>query len=575
MSLFPKSTDLVKMLSLAVIVVALVAAIGLRVTRLDKVPPGLHQDEACNGYDAYSILKTGRDHHGNFLPIALQGFNDYRMPLLAYSLVPLVGALGLKPAVVRLGSAIWGIVDLAAITLVAGLAMGWPGAAAAALIGALMPWHLEFSRFGTEEITASATISLAVASLFLWLDRRRDIWLLLSCTFFALSLYSYAVSKATVPPLIGLLAILYWRELKQARVTAVLAAASIAFALALPQAVLLVRSTPEMQAEYQHLSLFSLAAICPSCDNEQAKLAIGSIPRLLAANFASYFTPAFLFLKGDLGDHWTMVHPRGFGELLPEQAPLVVLALIALLSARRRRVAILIVGWLVFAALPATLIVPLGAASPESSPLPTPHVLFDYNLAAAPVTPSLLLTHPDSRHDALAMAPWILLSALGFVVLLDLTSRAPALRVGAIGLLLAGVIFHSGRYVRSYFVDFPTVAAPYFQYGIEEFIRTIDQRYSSTLPVVITARINQPYIYVLFFEHYPPVEYQKGPVVQPAGLFQPVLQFDRYLFVPPNFVYPRLEHGIFVFRGGDETPKPWEILIRYPDGKVAYQIVVK
>jgi len=564
----------VKTLSAVVIAVALVAGAGLRVARLDKVPPGLHQDEACNGYDAYSILKTGRDHHGNFLPIALQGFNDYRMPLFAYSLVPLVDALGLKPAVVRLGAAIWGIVDLAAITLVAGLTLGWSGAAAAALIGALMPWHLEFSRFGMEAITASATISLAVASFFMWLDRRREIWLLLSCTLFALSLYSYAITKATVPLLIGLLAILYWRELKQARVTALLAAAAIAFVLALPQAVSLVRSTSEMQAQYHHLSLFNLAAICPRCDSEQAKLAIGSIPRLLAANFASYFTPSFLFLKGDAGDHSTMVHPTGFGELLPEQAPLVVLALIALLSARRRRVATLILGWLVFAALPATLIRPLGANFPEPGPLPTPHVLFDYGLGAGPVTPLLLLTHPDSRHDLLAMAPWILLSALGFVVLLDLTARAPALRVGTVGLLLAGVIFHSGRFVRSYFVDFPTVAAPYFQYGIEEFIRAIDQ-YQSDLPVVITPRINQPYIYVLFFERYPPAAYQRGLAVQRSGLFQPVLQFDRYSFVPPNWAYQRLAHGIFVFRGGEETPKPWEVLIRYPDGRVAYQIVVK
>ena len=72
MQLVPKSRDLVKTLSAVVIAVALVAGVGLRVARLDKVPPALHQDEAYNGYDAYSILKTGRDHHGNFLPIALQ-----------------------------------------------------------------------------------------------------------------------------------------------------------------------------------------------------------------------------------------------------------------------------------------------------------------------------------------------------------------------------------------------------------------------------------------------------------------------------------------------------------------------
>ena len=102
-----------KKLSAALIALALVAGIGLRVARLDKVPPALNQDEACDGYDAYSILTTGRDHHGNFMPIVMQGFNDYRMPLLQYSLVPLVGMFGLKTEIVRLGAAIWGTLDLA------------------------------------------------------------------------------------------------------------------------------------------------------------------------------------------------------------------------------------------------------------------------------------------------------------------------------------------------------------------------------------------------------------------------------------------------------------------------------
>lgn len=569
-----RSTDPLKMVSAVVIAVALLAGVGLRVARLDKMPPALAQDEACNGYDAYSIFVTGRDHHGNFMPIVMQGFNDYRMPLFQYSLVPLVGAFGLKLAVVRLGAVIWGIVDLVAITIAARLMLGWPGAAAAALFGALMPWHLEFSRYGIEGTAASATISVAMASFFLWLDRRRDLWLTLSCISFGLSLYTYAITKALLPLLIGLLAILYWRELRKSRVKALIAVVMV-FALALPQATMLIRHTAEMQAEYHHLSLFSLHAICPGCDSEHAKLASNSIPYLLAANFASSFTPSFLFLRGDLGDHWTMLHPPGFGELLPEQAALVVLALIAICGPRRRRVAILILGWLVLAALPAALIMPLGVSSPEPGKVPTPHVLFNYELPPAPVTPSLLLSHPDSRHDVLAMAPWILLSALGFVVLLDLTSGTPALQVGVVGLLLAGLIFHSARFVRSYFEDFPTLAAPYFQYGIKEVIGTIDQRYSSDLPVVITPRINQAYIYVLFFERYPPAAYQRGPVLQQPGLFSRVSRFDRYWFVPPSWAYLMFEHGVFVFRGGDETPKPPDVSIRYPDGTVAYQIVVK
>ena len=41
-------------------IIALVAGIGLRVVRLGSVPPALSQDEACDGYDAYSVPATGR-----------------------------------------------------------------------------------------------------------------------------------------------------------------------------------------------------------------------------------------------------------------------------------------------------------------------------------------------------------------------------------------------------------------------------------------------------------------------------------------------------------------------------------
>src|ERR1700722_14993598 len=190
--------DMLKMLSVAVIPISLLAGVGLRVSRLDKMPPALAQDEACDGYDAYSILKPGRDHHGNFMPIVMQGFNDYRMPLFQYSLVPMVWMLGLQTEVVGLGAAIWGIIDLIAITCAAGLMLGWEGAAAAAILGALMPWHLELSRYGIETTAASATVSIAMASFLMWVRDRRNSWLFLSSLSFGLSLYTYAVTKALV-----------------------------------------------------------------------------------------------------------------------------------------------------------------------------------------------------------------------------------------------------------------------------------------------------------------------------------------------------------------------------------------
>ncbi|KKR87871.1 MAG: Glycosyl transferase family 39, partial [Candidatus Woesebacteria bacterium GW2011_GWB1_41_10] len=50
------------------IVILLFAAI-LRLWNLGSIPPHLTPDEASLGYNAYSILKTGRDEYSKFLPI--------------------------------------------------------------------------------------------------------------------------------------------------------------------------------------------------------------------------------------------------------------------------------------------------------------------------------------------------------------------------------------------------------------------------------------------------------------------------------------------------------------------------
>ena len=98
--------------------------------------------------------------------------------------------------------------------------LGWAGAAAAAILGALMPWHLELSRYGIETTAASATVSIAMASFLMWVRDRKNSWLFLSSLSFGLSLYTYAVTKVLVPLLLAMIAVLYWRELDQAQTKA-------------------------------------------------------------------------------------------------------------------------------------------------------------------------------------------------------------------------------------------------------------------------------------------------------------------------------------------------------------------
>lgn len=52
----------------------------LRLYKLSDIPVGLYADEASIGYNAYSILKTGRDEHGFFSLFGLEllGSINYR-----------------------------------------------------------------------------------------------------------------------------------------------------------------------------------------------------------------------------------------------------------------------------------------------------------------------------------------------------------------------------------------------------------------------------------------------------------------------------------------------------------------
>ena len=152
------------LLAIVALVILLVAASILRVVALGRVPLGLNQDEACDGYDAYCLLQTGRDQAGNWLPITIQALNDYRMPLFDYSLVPVLGVFGLDAASVRFGAALWGIADLVALALLGWLMFGVWGSAIVVVLAALSPWHLPLSRFGTGVITAAATTTEPAAT---------------------------------------------------------------------------------------------------------------------------------------------------------------------------------------------------------------------------------------------------------------------------------------------------------------------------------------------------------------------------------------------------------------------------
>jgi len=85
-----------------VLLIVSLLSVSLFLYKLTSSPPCLNADEATNAYDAYSILKTGKDQYGNFLPLRFKSFGDYKLPLLTYLAIPFIKVFGLNELGIRM-----------------------------------------------------------------------------------------------------------------------------------------------------------------------------------------------------------------------------------------------------------------------------------------------------------------------------------------------------------------------------------------------------------------------------------------------------------------------------------------
>src|SRR3989304_2614837 len=139
-----------------VITIIVFLAFFLRIYRVWDVPPGLSWDEVSIGYNAYSILLTGRDEHQRLMPLdTFVAYGDYKPPLPIYLTVVSVALFGLNELAVRLPSVLAGsLAVLFTYLLVFELFSGNKRASVYAHISALLlaisPWHWTLSRAGFE-----------------------------------------------------------------------------------------------------------------------------------------------------------------------------------------------------------------------------------------------------------------------------------------------------------------------------------------------------------------------------------------------------------------------------------------
>lgn len=159
----------------------------VRIVGSGYFPPALNWDEVSHGYNAYSLLKTGRDEWGTKLPSIFKAFGDYKLPVYIYLTVPVYS----NP---RIPSAIFGSLSIVLAGILAYdlskksrmlLIVSW--------LFCLEPWSWFFSRIAIE---ANVSLTFILMGAVLFFRKKSLLGLLI---FWGLSMWTYNSARIFVP----------------------------------------------------------------------------------------------------------------------------------------------------------------------------------------------------------------------------------------------------------------------------------------------------------------------------------------------------------------------------------------
>jgi 4-amino-4-deoxy-L-arabinose transferase-like glycosyltransferase len=180
--------------------------------QLSSVPASLFGDEIDVGYHAYSILKTGRDYSGNFMPLHFHSLAEWRTPLYLYSTVPTVAVFGVTPLGVRLPAAIFGALSVLAFYLLVKLiTKAQRLATVASVLMAINPWSLQYSRAGFEVTMLLAFLLFGLYFFYKSFERPRLLWI--SIVLLLVTPLIYSTAKFFTPFLLVFLFFTYRKDL--------------------------------------------------------------------------------------------------------------------------------------------------------------------------------------------------------------------------------------------------------------------------------------------------------------------------------------------------------------------------
>ena len=481
----------------------LILAAVLRFWHISQNPPGLYWDEVSLGYNAYSILKTGREEHGKFLPFTnFAAFGDYKPPGYIYAAVPSVGIFGLNEFAVRFPSALAGtLAVLVTYFLTRKLFSKRKIALLASFFLAISPWSIHFSRVAFEANLA-ALFSLIGIYLFVKFTKDRGFWIIPSGLSFVLAVNTYTGQRLFVPFILVVLLIQFRKQVAKNFKWVVLAAV-LSSIISLPLLQFSLK-TIEGQLRFNEITIFKdLEPINESIsyrkeDNFSRFADFIHNRRLFYSheylrNYFNAFSPTFLFTKGDPNPRLSI---QEMGQLYYFDL-FLILAGIYFLIAKRFNYSFLILAWV--------LISPLGQAATKETPhaLRMAHILPTYQILSA-------------------------VGLNGIFYNLKFKLKAKWLMISLVSISVMVLMFY---YLHIYYDHWQKNYSSQWQYGYKEAVKITENYYSSVNNIFVTEAAGRPYVYFLFYMKYDPDKYQKvSEVERDEQFFLHVKSFDKFVF---------------------------------------------
>lgn len=336
-----------------IIILFLMTLLGgvFRFWDITKNPVSLNIDEMAYGINAYSILKTGRDEYGIFLPLAFKSVGDYKSPVLIYSLVPAIAIFGLNEFSVRFTTALVGVLSIPMLYL---LLISLTKKNTLALVGtgllAISPWHVYYSRLASDHLMALFFLISGMWFFIKMFDGGKK-WAIGAGLLLVLSMYTYHSEKVLIPLLVFAALILNWVNLKNQK-NNLLIFSSIFFIFIFLLMILTIFGKAGTRAGIIFLSLdidFTRYVILDHIRggiNETFLLFFFWVKRYL-----NYFQPNFLFFNGL---NMTLPGTIGLGVMYLFEIPWLLLGIVELIKQKFPHKTIIIL-WILFGILPASI----------------------------------------------------------------------------------------------------------------------------------------------------------------------------------------------------------------------------